>query len=80
MRLLRRGFSPQPSPGGAGWRRALVAFGAAGAYSLAVTYGSVEQLAYIHSLIEVLRGQDCRPPTEHSTDRPAINEQGPPGQ
>jgi hypothetical protein len=58
---------------GDGWKRTLIAFAAAACYSVAVTYGSVEQTAYIAGIMEAIRGSGC-----HIPDPPPAPE--PPGQ
>jgi organic hydroperoxide reductase OsmC/OhrA len=54
---------PPAGPGkGEGWKRTLIAFAAAACYSIAVTYGSVEQTAYIAGIMEAIRGSGCHVP------------------
>lgn len=74
--LLRFAQPPAPKRGpiiigkGDGWKRTLLAFGAAAAYSVAVTYGSVEQTAYIAGILEAIRGSGCHVPDLHLAPEP----------
>lgn len=61
-------FRPSAHPAAAGWRRTMIAFLAAGGYSLAVTQLSVENLQLLHNVITAVQAGRCAigpaPPAE----------------
>lgn len=62
--------SPGPLGEGTGWKRAVLAFVAAGGYSLVVLFGSIEQAAYLNRVIQLMAGDDCQPSGASSPPRP----------
>ena len=47
---------------GDGWRRSLLSFGLAGSYSLALTWGTAEQSAFLARLIQAFKDTGCEAP------------------
>lgn len=59
MTVLLSAFRPAAHPAAAGWRRTMIAFLAAGGYSLAVTQLSAENLQLLGNVITAVQAGRC---------------------